>query len=76
MSITKAVTYTTKNVADICGVSIGTVQNWVQSNEIKSCKLPGSQFARIYVEDLVPFMRLHGFRIPPEVAEHFVEKTT
>lgn len=74
-TVQKAMTYSTGNVADLCGVSTNTVQNWIETGELKASKLPSSNWSRIYPEVLVAFMKKHGFRVPKEVQEQIVEQT-
>ena len=75
MSIAKTVTYTTGNVADLCGVSITLAQQWIKTNELRAILLPGSNHPRIYPQDLITFMKKHGFMIPKEVSEAITEPT-
>lgn len=76
MSTVKTVTFTTGDIADFCGVSVNTVQNWIEDKELKAFELPSSKWKRIYPQDLVTFMKKHGFKIPAQVSEKLVEQTT
>jgi hypothetical protein len=76
MSSVKTVTYTTGDIADFCGVVAQTVQQWIKDEELKAFKLPGSNWARVYPQDLVTFMRKYGMNVPKEVSEKLVEQTT
>lgn len=75
MPSVKTVTYSTGNIADFCGVSISTAQMWIETKELKAFKLPGSNWSRVYPQDLIAFMRKHGFLVPKEVSEQVIEPT-
>lgn len=55
-------------VADICGVVNQTAINWIRNGFLKAFTTPGGQY-RVYLEDLVEFLRSRGMRIPAELAE-------
>ncbi len=53
--------YTTGEVARICGVTIRTVIKWFESGALKGFKIPNSRDRRIPRENLISFMKEHGF---------------
>src|SRR5512136_773967 len=55
-------------VADICGVVNQTAINWIRNGFLKAFTTPGGQY-RVYLEDLVEFLRSRGMRVPPELAD-------
>ncbi len=55
-------------VADICGVVNQTAINWIRNGFLKAFTTPGGQY-RVYLEDLVEFLKARGMRIPAELAE-------
>lgn len=55
-------TYSSGQIAHLCGVSPRTVAKWIDSDELKGFKLPGSDHRRVHHEDLVSFMKLHGYQ--------------
>jgi CheY-like chemotaxis protein len=55
-------------VADICGVVNQTAINWIRNGFLKAFTTPGGQY-RVYLEDLVEFLKSRGMRVPPELAE-------
>ncbi len=53
-------------VANLCGVVNQTAINWIRNGYLKAFTTPGGQY-RVYVEDLLGFLRERGMRIPPEL---------
>ncbi len=56
-------TYTTFQVADLCGVRPTTIILWVKQNRIKAYVTPGGH-RRIRESDLLKFLNHYGFPIP------------
>ncbi|HOZ71676.1 MAG TPA: response regulator [Spirochaetales bacterium] len=54
-------------VANLCGVVNQTTINWIRNGYLKAFMTPGGQY-RIYLEDLVSFLRQRNMRIPAELA--------
>jgi excisionase family DNA binding protein len=55
-------------VADICGVVNQTAINWIRNGFLKAFTTPGGQY-RVYLEDLLEFLKARGMRIPADLAE-------
>ena len=69
---TSATTYTTGEIADICDVAPRTAVGWIDAGLLKGYRIPGSKDRRVHHDDLVAFMRAHGFNesmIPAAPAE-------
>ncbi len=60
--------YTTQQVAEMTGVSLATVNNWIKSDKLKSFKTPGGH-NRIRVEDLKEFMNENRIPAPPSMRD-------
>ncbi len=60
--------YTTFEAAQILGVSLPTVVNWIKARRIKAHRTPGGH-RRIAREDLAAFMLRHGMPVPDELAD-------
>lgn len=58
---------TTGEVAKRCGVTVRTVQRWLDRGLLKSFQLPGRGDHRVAVEELRRFMRDHGIPDAPLV---------
>jgi excisionase family DNA binding protein len=58
--------YTTFEAAQVLGVSLPTVVNWIKARRIKAHRTPGGH-RRIAREDLAAFMLRHGMPVPPEL---------
>ncbi len=57
----KSQTFSTGRIAKLCGVSIATVQKWIDAGEIPSYWLPVTNSERrVTREDLLTFMRRYG----------------
>ncbi len=54
-------TYTTGEVALICGVSPSKVVKWIDNGELKGFRIPGTTHRRIWQDELVAFMRQHDY---------------
>lgn len=60
--------YTTGEVAEICGVSITTVNKWIAGGELKAYRMPLSVHKRVLQEEVekmagkygIPLRRLEG----------------
>jgi len=55
---------TTGQVAQICGVSYGTVQKWFDLGLLKGYILPGGKDRRIQKAELICFMKNHKMSVP------------
>ncbi|MBE6350521.1 MAG: response regulator [Spirochaetaceae bacterium] len=53
-------------VAKICGVVNQTAINWIRSGYLKAFTTPGGQY-RVYVDDLLSFMKERSMKIPAEL---------
>jgi CheY-like chemotaxis protein len=53
-------------VANICGVVNQTTINWIKTGHLKAFITPGGQY-RVYIEDLVSFLKERGMRVPEEL---------
>lgn len=60
-------TLTTSGVAQLLGVAVGSVSNWVDQGQLKAGRTPGGH-RRIESDDLVAFLRKQGLRVPPQLA--------
>jgi excisionase family DNA binding protein len=60
--------YTTFEAAQILGVSLPTVVNWIKARRMKAHRTPGGH-RRIAREDLATFMLRHGMPLPDELAD-------
>ncbi len=59
--------YTTFEAAQVLGVSLPTVVNWIKARRLKAHRTPGGH-RRISREDLATFMLRHGIPLPDELA--------
>ena len=66
----KTIVYSALEVANICGVVNQTAINWIRNGYLKAFSTPGGQY-RIYLEDLIDFMKKRNMRIPAEVLNAF-----
>ena len=66
----KTLVYSALEVANICGVVNQTAINWIRSGYLKAFSTPGGQY-RIYLEDLVDFMKERNMKIPAEVLDAY-----
>jgi excisionase family DNA binding protein len=60
--------YTTFEAAQLLGVSLPTVVNWIKARRIKAHRTPGGH-RRIAREDLAGFMLRQGIPLPPELSD-------
>jgi excisionase family DNA binding protein len=60
--------YTTFEAAQLLGVSLPTVVNWIKARRIKAHRTPGGH-RRIAREDLAGFMVRQGIPLPPELTD-------
>lgn len=60
-------TYTSGDVAQICGVSLRTVIRWIEKGELKGFKLPGRGNNRVSEENLINFLKAHNIPFPEEL---------
>ncbi|WP_415887263.1 response regulator [Neptuniibacter sp. QD37_6] len=61
-------TYTSGDVAQICGVSLRTVIRWIEKGELKGFKLPGRGNNRVSEDNLLKFLKAHDIPLPEELA--------
>jgi excisionase family DNA binding protein len=59
--------YTTHEAAELLGVSLPTVVNWIKARRLRCHRTPGGH-RRIAREDLAAFMLRHGFPVSAELA--------
>jgi excisionase family DNA binding protein len=59
--------FTTGQIAKTCGVSIATVQKWIEAGEIESYRLPLGIDRRVPRESLLTFMR--KYKVPTDELE-------
>ena len=69
----KTIVYSALEVANICGVVNQTAINWIRNGYLKALSTPGGQY-RIYLEDLVDFMKDRNMKIPTELLEASQQK--
>lgn len=69
----KTIVYSALEVANICGVVNQTAINWIRNGYLKAFSTPGGQY-RIYLEDLVDFMKDRNMKIPTELLEDSQQK--
>lgn len=69
----KTIVYSALEVANICGVVNQTAINWIRNGYLKAFSTPGGQY-RIYLEDLVDFMKERNMKIPTELLEASQQK--
>mgnify|MGYP003420649133 CR=1 FL=1 len=69
----KTIVYSALEVANICGVVNQTAINWIRNGYLKAFSTPGGQY-RIYLEDLVDFMKDRNIKIPTELLEASQQK--
>ncbi len=60
-------TVTSYEVAKVIGVAPRTVCKWFDRGLLPGFKLPGSLDRRIYVRDLIQFLKDREMRVPPEL---------
>lgn len=66
--IGRQASYTTGEVARVCGVTKRTVIQWVDSGKLKGYRIPGSRHRRVSAEALRTFLRTHKIPAYAEVA--------
>ena len=70
MNTNKTIVHSALEVANICGVVNQTAINWIRNGYLKAFSTPGGQY-RIYLEDLVAFMKERNMKIPAEVLDAY-----
>jgi excisionase family DNA binding protein len=60
--------YTTFEAAQLLGVSLPTVVNWIKARRLKAHRTPGGH-RRIARDDLAAFMLRHGMPVPEELSD-------
>ena len=63
--------FTMGEVANICRVSVRTVTRWFDSGYLKGYRIPGRQERRVFLEDLVRFLKDRG--IPLRELKDYVQ---
>ena len=58
--------FTTGQVAKICKVAPRTVSKWFDSGRLRGYRIPGSQDRRIPREQLIRFLKEHGYTWDPQ----------
>ena len=66
--INKTIVYSALEVANICGVVNQTAINWIRNGYLTAFSTPGGQY-RVYLEDLVDFMKSRNMKIPQELLD-------
>lgn len=62
-------TYTSGDIAKICGVSLRTVIRWIEKGELKGFKLPGRGNNRVSEDNLINFLKAHEIPLPEELVK-------
>lgn len=60
--------YSTGKIATICRVAPRTVSKWFDSGKLQGYRIPLSKDRRVPRENLLAFLKEHGFPIPEELA--------
>ena len=71
----KTIVYSALEVANICGVVNQTAINWIRNGYLQAFSTPGGQY-RIYLEDLVAFMKSRNMKIPADLLEIYQQQKT
>ncbi|MGI5174532.1 response regulator [Treponema sp. OMZ 840] len=58
--------YSALEVANICGVVNQTAINWIRNGYLAAFNTPGGQY-RVYLDDLIDFMKERNMRIPDDL---------
>lgn len=66
----KTIVYSALEVANICGVVNQTAINWIKNGYLTAFCTPGGQY-RVYLDDLVDFMKKRKMRIPSDLLEYY-----
>ncbi len=69
----KTIVYSALEVANICGVVNQTAINWIRNGYLKAFSTPGGQY-RIYLEDLIDFMKCRNMKISAELLEAYQQQ--
>ncbi len=64
MSDQRARSFNAREVADLCGVDLETVQDWVDGGELRVFEGPLGSEHRVYSTDLVAFLQEIGQPVP------------
>ncbi|MBI4396280.1 MAG: response regulator [Elusimicrobia bacterium] len=56
----------TYKIAEICGVTPSTIGRWIKDGKIPFFRTAGGQ-SKVWVRDLVPFLKTHNIPVPPEM---------
>jgi excisionase family DNA binding protein len=65
--------YTTHEAAQVLGVSLPTVVNWIKARRLKAHRTPGGH-RRIARSEIAEFMLRQGIPVPDELADAVVER--
>ncbi|MFH1421924.1 MAG: response regulator [Planctomycetota bacterium] len=60
--------FTTGDVAKLCHVTINTVVKWSRLGELNGFKIPGSGARRYVRDEVIDFMKKHGFPVDEALA--------
>lgn len=60
-------TLSTLDIARLLGVSVGSVANWIDREQLKAGRTPGGH-RRVLAADLVAFLRKHDLPIPAQLS--------
>lgn len=71
----KTIVYSALEVANICGVVNQTAINWIRNGYLTAFSTPGGQY-RIYLEDLIDFMKKRNMKIPAEVLNAYQQRSS
>jgi excisionase family DNA binding protein len=58
--------FTTREIAKLLDVSVGSIANWIDQRKLKAGKTPGGH-RRVVVADLIHFLRQQNLPIPAEL---------
>jgi excisionase family DNA binding protein len=64
MSDERTRSFNAREVAELCGVDLETVEEWVDSGELKVFEVPGRPEHRVFAADLVDYLRDIGQPVP------------
>jgi excisionase family DNA binding protein len=67
MSDERTRSFNAREVAELCGVDLETVQEWVEDGELKVFELPGRAEHRVFAADLVAYLRDNDQPVPAEL---------
>lgn len=69
--------FTTGDVAEICGVTLRTVINWIRQGKLKAYRLPGARGDnRVEKQVLLEFLRRNRLPVPDYLHDPLIEPTS